>query len=159
MYSLTKGSVAKSCSSEQDFRVDEIPKQYRSTNYDYTSSAYDRGHMAPRASIDFNCDSEVESVLYSNASPQVPGLNRYGWKTLEEYVRKQIKSRGELFVIAGAIFHSDLKIHDRVTVPSHFYKVIYDPARKESIAYLFPNNSVANYDVHKKVVPILILDN
>jgi endonuclease G len=154
-YAVSKESVEASCSSDPNFRNDrDIPEEYQSTNHDYTNSGYDRGHMAPRATIDFNCASETESVLYSNASPQDPGLNQVGWKQLEADVRGWTEQRQNLFVVTGAIFHGNKRIRDRVSVPSHYYKIIYDLVRKESISFLFPNEPLATYDLDKGIVTI-----
>ncbi len=154
-YLVSKESVEASCSSQPNFRNDpDIPEEYQSTSHDYTNSGYDRGHMAPRATVDFNCASETESVLYSNASPQDPGLNQVGWKKLEENVRSWAEQRQNLFIITGAIFHGNKRIRDRVSVPSHYYKIIYDPARKESISFLFPNEPLATYDLDRGIVTL-----
>ena len=58
-------------------------------------------------------------------------------------MRKLTITRGELCVLTGPLFQGgDLRrIHGRVLVPSHIYKVVYDPHRKEAGAYLVANNS------------------
>ena len=59
------------------FRTDtQIPAPYRSGNSDYAQSGYDRGHLAPSASIDYSVDVNRETFYYSNMSPQLPGFNR-----------------------------------------------------------------------------------
>lgn len=159
-YEISEESVTESCSSQPNFRNDKsIPTEYQSTSYDYTNSGYDRGHMAPRATIDFNCASEIESVLYSNSSPQNPGFNQVGWRQLESEVRGWAKLRKKLFVVTGAIFRGGKRIRDRVTVPSHYYKIIYDPKLKESISFLFPNEPLATYDIDKGITTISEISN
>jgi len=154
-YEISEESVEGSCASQPGFRNDkDIPAEYQSTSHDYTNSGYDRGHMAPRATIDFNCVSETESVLYSNASPQDPGLNQVGWKALESHIRDWTKIRSKLFIITGAVFNGKKKIRDRVSVPSHYYKVIYDLDTQESISFLFSNEPLAAYDLDKGVSTI-----
>ena len=114
--------------------------------------------MAPRATVDFNCASEIESVLYSNASPQDPGLNQVGWQQLEFFVREWVNEKNRLIIITGAVFHSKKRIRDRVTIPSHYYKVIYDPAQKQSISFLYPNEPLARYNVHTGITTISHID-
>jgi len=86
-----------------------------------------------------------ESFLLTNLAPQVgAGFNRGIWKKLEEDVRTWTEERGELYVVSGPIYEgSNIKTigPDHVAVPTAFYKVIFDPVKVESIAFILPNKS------------------
>ena len=59
-------------------------------------------------------------------------------------MRKWARERGTLYVVTGPVYDpaplSTLGTND-VSVPSHFYKVIFDPIRVEAIAFILPNTN------------------
>jgi len=115
---------------------------------------FDRGHMAPAASMKFSKLAMTESFYLSNMAPQQgPGLNQHIWAELEGVVRDWTCDRGELYVITGPIYDgetTDLLGPDEVAVPTAFYKIAYDPAAKRLIAFILPNERV-----DKKGKPVL----
>lgn len=155
-YRITGESVVKKQKRSNRFKVDrELPENARATLTDYRGSGYDRGHMAPAATVDFSRESMQESFLLSNMTPQLPGLNRQGWRHLEAYVREWAMERGELYVVTGALFEGGLAvIGDQVHVPSGFYKVILDPVRRAGIAFIVPHRNVAKADLPRYIVSI-----
>lgn len=130
------------------FRVDQdIPPEYRSGNSDYTGSGYDRGHMAPSASIDFSRKANDETFFYSNMTPQLPGFNRNMmghsgvWGAIEDHERDWVRKRKELYIIAGTyVAASHKSIGHGVAVPTYFFKILYDPVTQESIAFWMPQD-------------------
>ena len=110
---------------------------------DYRKSGYDRGHLAPAADMGFSARTMADSFYMSNMSPQKPQFNRGVWKDLEEQVRRFALDEGEIYVVTGPILPAVKTItigSSRVTVPTHFYKVVYDltPPQK-MIAFILPN--------------------
>jgi len=153
-YRLTAKSVSHKTKREEQFEPDtSIPKAYRAELADYKNSGYDRGHLAEYASMDFSAKSAKQSFLLSNISPQRAGLNRHGWAQLEKYVRFWEKAKGELYVYTGVIYKNKMPRSfigkGKVAVPDYFYKVIYAPKQKESIAFVMPNKKVEKQDVAK----------
>lgn len=153
-YRVTSKSISHKTKRKDQFEPDiSIHKDYRAELFDYKKSGYDRGHLAEYASMDFSDQSARQSFLISNMSPQRAGLNRHGWSELEKYVRLWAKARGELYVYTG-IIHKNKKPHtfigkNKVAVPDYFYKVIYAPRQKESIAFVMPNKKVEKQEVAK----------
>ena len=91
----------------------------------------------------------------SNISPQKAGLNRQGWRYLEEYIRNWTADRGELYVATGPLFEGELQaIGHGVIVPSHFWKVIYDNVSKEMIAFIVPHQPVSKSDIPSCIVSV-----
>lgn len=139
---LLAGNVPRS----DDFRPDvDLESGERSELKDYKNSGFDRGHMAPAGAMKWSERAMSESFLLSNMAPQVgAGFNRGIWKSLEEKVRVWAVARGELYVVTGPIYDSaNLSTigTNQVTVPTHFYKVIFDPVSVEAIAFILPNKS------------------
>lgn len=118
----------------RDKRID-ISKQL--TDKFYAGSGFDKGHMSRFE--DANWDKTEEAALrngiytcfYTNACPQVPGLNRGGgiWGKLEKAilekgVKKEKGSEGRITVFNGPIFSSNKKKFRGEIVPMEFFKII-----------------------------------
>jgi endonuclease G len=143
-YYITKESVhGTNVPRSESFKEDlDIPTEYRSGSTDYYHSGYDRGHIAPSASIDYSREANDETFLYSNMAPQLPGFNRnmmgYSgvWGAIEDKERKWVKARNILYIVAGTHFEEPSEqINDNVGIPTAFYKIIFDPIRVEAIAF------------------------
>jgi endonuclease G len=138
----------------------DLAKGQRAELKDYRGSGFDRGHMAPAASMKFSVAATTESFYLSNMSPQIgPNMNRGIWADLEEMTRNWTCERGDLVVITGPIYGERPKTigDDHVAIPKSFYKVAYDPTRGRAIAFVLPNkeiekNGQAAWDVLKNYV-------
>jgi len=129
----------------------DLSKGNRAELEDYKSKlpnkrSFDRGHMAPAASMKFAEKAMTESFYLSNMAPQQGiGLNRHIWADLEGIMRDWTCERGELYVITGPIYDTedfDLLGPNQVAVPTAFYKIAYDPSRQRLIAFILPNEKV-----------------
>ena len=113
---------------------------------DYRKSGFDRGHMAPAASMKFDIEAMRQSFYLSNMAPQVGrGLNQHIWADLESLVRDWTCDRGRLVVITGPIYDdgpSRTIGEGAVAVPSAFYKIAYDSKAKRALAFILPNAAV-----------------
>ena len=136
---------------QNDSRIDtDIPAIYQTTPDDYDEPIYDQGHLANSESLDASIQMNSETFLLTNMSPQLPGLNRAGWKGLENRERKWTDQRGELYIYSGAMFVGGVKaiIGNGVPVPTHYYKILFDPARNEAIAFLFPHTDIKTSELN-----------
>lgn len=105
----------------------------------YASSGFDKGHMGRFE--DANWDSTeakafrngIYTCFYTNACPQVPGINRMGenlWGKLEKAilekgVKKEAGKQARMTVFNGPIFDEDKdRIRMGTTVPMQFYKIV-----------------------------------
>jgi endonuclease G len=144
-YHLTREHIlAGNVPRSDDFRPDvDLEPGERSELKDYKGSGFDRGHMAPADVMKWSERAMSESFLLSNMAPQVgAGFNSGIWKSLEGKVQKWALARGELYVVTGPIHDSGTLGTigaNKVTVPGHFYMVIFDPVRVEAIAFILPN--------------------
>ena len=128
------------------FHVDErLPAGARAELKDYARSGYDRGHMTPSGDMPDET-AQYESFSLANMAPQNPENNRHLWQGIESAVRKLALDRGELYVLTGPLFRGDeQKRVGHVRVPSHLFKVVYDPRRQEAAAYLVDNSDTRDY--------------
>lgn len=100
----------------------------------YTSSGYDRGHMAPNSSFGFQYGqmAQYQTYFMSNISPQTPSLNRGVWKTLESDIAelsqsdKKNKEVHDVYVTTGPIFDPNqmVTMDSGVVIPMAFYKIV-----------------------------------
>ena len=143
-YHLTREKMLGTVPRSDNFRPDpDLAPATRSELADYRGSGFDRGHLAPAAAMKWDARAMSDSFLLSNMAPQVgAGFNRGIWRVLEAKVRHWTTDRGELYVVTGPIYASDELMQigpNQVSVPTHFYKVIFDPIRVEAIAFILPN--------------------
>ncbi|WP_407931688.1 DNA/RNA non-specific endonuclease [Geomonas diazotrophica] len=156
---MTRERLQAKLKRSDNFRPDlELPKGERAELSDYRGSGYDRGHMAPAADMAWDEQAMSESFYLSNMVPQAgEGMNRGIWAELEGKVRKWVEKRGELFIYSGPIYPKGaLRTIGRnhVAVPSALYKVILDPARREALALIMPNQPLETEDMPKYLVPV-----
>lgn len=112
------------------------------TKLEYNQSGYDRGHMAPAADMKFTKVAMEECFYMTNMSPQEPAFNRGIWKDLEEDIRGWASKIDGIYIVTGALFEQDKRIRKaKITIPSHFYKILYTPSEKapRMVAFLLPN--------------------
>lgn len=125
------------------FRPDDrLDHAQRAELADYKRSGFDRGHMAPDADS-WSADSEYDTFVLSNMIPQEPVNNRGLHAHIEAAVRHAAMKNGELFVFTGPLFlNSNVsRIHNRIPVPDHLYKLVYDPKTNRAAAYLEENSN------------------
>ena len=129
--------------SNYSFRRDPAIPTGSAVTSDYTRSGFDRGHLAPAADMAYSEETMRDSFYMTNISPQRPEFNRGIWKDLESWARQTAIKEGMVVIITGPVFptqDAETIGKNKVTVPTHFYKIIYDltPPQK-MIGFLLPN--------------------
>jgi endonuclease G len=140
-YKLTKEMLQGDAQRNSSFRNDPLVTTKSASTKDYTMSGYDRGHLCPAADMKFDDTAMYESFYMSNVSPQIPEFNRGIWKELESQVRNWTYEKDSLYVITGPIFDDvDVRIgKNEVRVPKYLFKILYDAAYNQMIAFTLPN--------------------
>lgn len=147
VYKLTRDEVMTKVSKRKNrFKEDPEIATGSACSADYRQSGYDRGHLAPAADMAFSEQAMADSFFYSNMSPQHPKFNRGIWKKLEEQVRHFAVREEEVYVVTGPVLPKEKTITigpNQVTVPTHYYKVVYDLTEpKKMIGFIVPNTNV-----------------
>lgn len=142
--------------AEEFHAEDALPPGRRAEPDDYRRSGFDRGHQAPAEDFTWDPQAAYESFSMVNAAPQLPGLNREGWERLEQTVRAWAWTRGSVIVFVGPILTPQPPTigADRVAVPIAFFKVVYDPAAGQAIAFLMPQRYIGKGDLSRWVTSV-----
>lgn len=160
---LTKEKATAVMDRPDVFKADpDLAVGKRAELSDYKKSGYDRGHMAPAADMRWDIQAMNECFYLSNMVPQVgKGMNQGIWKDLEENVRSWAVTRDGLYVFTGPIYEDASKAigKNQVAVPTHLYKIIYDPHKAKAIAFIMPNEPLKAADMPKYIVTIRDVEN
>ena len=132
-----------------------------STESDYRSTGFDKGHLSPAADNNMSEQANRESFLMSNMSPQLPSFNRGIWAELESWVRDQAELHSTVFVVTGPVFSNNLGAigGNKVTVPGYFFKALlrFDGTTARTIGFLLPHvGAIGN--IKDYVVPVNTLE-
>lgn len=142
-----------------NFQADpQVPNPAQASLNDYKGSHFDRGHMSPAADMRVPANSNLdptqtmsESFYLTNMVPQVGMNNNRGiWADLEGQLRGWSVHRGQILVVTGPVFDKGYQTigSSRVAVPTYLYKVILDPKKMETIAFLIPNQQIVTRKSH-----------
>ena len=140
---------AKEIDRDDSFHEESrLPASMRAKLSDYSSSGYDRGHLAPNGDM-ANRSQQYDSFSLANIAPQSPRNNRYIWRNIESATRYLALQYGEVYTVTGVAF-TDKKVQrlqGRVLVPSHFFKAVYIPAINQAGVYYAPNDESERIEV------------
>ena len=121
----TNGSVGRT----EAWALDPYLGNDSSAPFTHYGDDYDKGHQIP--SNDRQCCYEANAQTYygTNITPQEPGLNQYGWKSLEESVRGWAATSDTLYVVTGCVVnpaeeYTTDSYGNTVTVPSAYFKAV-----------------------------------
>lgn len=131
--------------SNEFFADPRLPQDARAELRDYAGSGLDRGHLAA-AGDQPDAASMTQSFALSNIVPQDPAHNRKTWAKIEADVRKFARrAGGDVFVFSGPLFNGQMKTigFNRVWVPSHLFKLVYDERSGRAWAYIVENTATA----------------
>ncbi|RJG27650.1 DNA/RNA non-specific endonuclease [Massilia cavernae] len=122
-----------------------LPRGQRAELSDYARSGFDRGHLAPNGNMP-DRRSQRESFSLANMVPQDAENNRHVWAGIEAVVRKMAAKEGALYVVTGPAFLGrSLRKVGNVLVPSHLYKVVWNPRRQAGAAWFIENAAATQY--------------
>ena len=143
---------------------ESIPAKFRARLSDYFRSGYDRGHQVPAADAKWSQDALDQTFLLSNMCPQVgDGFNRDYWAHFEDFCRRLTHDYPSIRIVTGPLYLPRRDPEDgkwkisyevigsppNVSVPTHFYKVIFAEDGKTGgnvslAAFVLPNAPIAN---------------
>lgn len=144
---LTKDELQNACIKRSSFRQDPLANGSDISPREYIRSGYDKGHMSPAEDNAWNQTTEDQSFYMTNMTPQVPELNRDGWKYFEQIERQYALQYGKVIIWSGPIFVSFSNIRNEIRIPDYFWKVIFIPSMNKTVSILVPNKQVRGQDI------------
>ena len=144
---LTRAGIgdANEKRTNQFFADARLPRSERAELSDYKGSGYARGHMAPAGNMS-NSTAMAQSFSLANIVPQNPTQNSGPWSKIEQDTRRYVlRAKGNVFVITGPVFgpKSQTVGANRVRVPTHLFKLVYDEGTGKAWAHWQPNSEDA----------------
>lgn len=146
---LNKEQIEAKVTRATKFFADaRLPRAERAELEDYKNSSMDRGHMAPAGDMATE-ESMAQSFSLANMVPQYPVNNRKAWAGIEKATRKYVmRAAGDVFVITGPVFEPNPPTigPNKVWVPQHIFKLVYDPSTGRSWAHWLDNTDAAHVE-------------
>jgi endonuclease G len=143
---LDRASVADADEKRTDkfFGDARLPSRERAELSDYRNSGYSRGHMAPAGNMP-NPTAMAQSFSLANMIPQLQRHNGGPWSKVERDTRKYAsRAKGAVYVITGPIYSAGSRIEtigeNKVRVPDHIFKLVYDEAGNRARAHWHANS-------------------
>lgn len=132
------------------YEEERLPKGERGTLTAFSGSGMDRGHLAPAADMS-DRQSMAQSFSLANIVPQAPQMNRKAWAGVEKATRRYVqRAQGDVFVFTGPAFLEQRgwigRGRDKVAVPSHLYKLVYDATTHRAWAHFMANDDAAQIE-------------
>ncbi|MCT9812326.1 DNA/RNA non-specific endonuclease [Acidovorax sp. Be4] len=127
--------------SEHFFADARLPAAERSELADYRGSGYSRGHMAPAGDMS-TPTAMAQSFSLANMVPQNQPFNAGAWSEIEHSTRQYVlRAQADVYVFTGPVFAADAPTigPGKVQVPSHLFKLVYDPCSGKSWAHWLAN--------------------
>ena len=104
---------------------------------DAASELLDTGMAAQEGSVD-----PIGEAVVSHAE-QSPGFKRGIWQRLFSRERGWARKRGKLLVLSGPVFAVNVaKRAVGLSAPTHYFKILFDPNRRETLSFLIPNKAL-----------------
>jgi endonuclease G len=139
---LNKAQLGSGLPRANKFFADaRLPRAERAELADYKDSGLDRGHMAPAADMS-TPQAMAQSFSLANMVPQSVEGNRHAWASIEKATRKYVmRAAGDVFVVTGPVFALPAPTigANKVWVPQHLFKLVYDPATGRAWAHWLDN--------------------
>ena len=144
---LTASDFGKA-NRQNDFRPDErLPQNWTHVMpNDYSRSGYDRGHLCPSADRSNSEESNSETFLMTNMTPQTHALNAGPWEKLETYSRSMVRRDTTLYIIAGQYGEKE-KLKNKVSVPTNFWKIIVVLPANGNVSAINANTRIIAVDM------------
>jgi len=123
------------------FPDQRLPRGERAELADYRGSGYSRGHMAPAGDMS-TPEAMAQSFSLANMVPQDQTFNGGAWAQIEQQTRQYVLgAQADVYVFTGPVFAQDASTigAGRVQVPSHLFKLVYDPCSGRSWAHWLAN--------------------
>lgn len=144
-YKVTKAQVNRDDKVKAKYIPDPEVNTRSATKKDYKQGGYVMAQFVSYLDIKQIPGAVEESFYMTNITPMKLAFHNHIWLLTEELIRLWSASSTEgLYVVCGPIL-SDAPFpamgDNNVSVPTRYYKVVYDPENKKAIGFIFRNGT------------------
>ncbi len=144
-YTVSKAQVNKNEKVKEKYQTDPKIKTRSADKKDYKKSGYIMAQFVNYLDLKPIEGAIEESFYMSNIVAMKQAFYIHVWLKFEDMIRLWSSETSKLHVITGPIL-SDSPFptlgKSKVSVPSRFYKIVYDPDNQKAIAFIFKNGTV-----------------
>lgn len=129
---------------------------YQVQNNSYSGSGFDRGHNCPSGDRTSSTDANSATFLMTNMIPQAPQNNQQTWEGLESYLRTQVLSGNEVYIIMGSYGSGGVGSVSTSVVTSINGGKVNVPSNVWKVAVILPtgNNDLSRVTADTRVIAV-----
>ena len=155
-WELTAAELEGQVECSYSFSRDPDVRPPKASREDYSHSGWDKGHMAPRADMEWANIAMEESYYFTNICPQDHEMNAGAWQKIERLTRRVACHKERVYVVCGPVFttHRHGTIGEaKVQVPDAFFKAlaVADGSRMQTVGFLMDNTPQTSSPRHYAV--------
>lgn len=114
---------------------------------DWNGANMDKGRLALLSTFGHQ-NANAQTYALTNVVAQPPRFHKQVWSKVEQEVKNYVSvAKGDVYVYTGALYTSIDKMqilgNNRVWVPTHLYKLVYDPTTNNAWAQVVANEADA----------------
>jgi endonuclease G, mitochondrial len=141
-YKVTNANVTKDDKMKGKYQPDPEISTRSATKKDYKDSGYLMAQLCNYADVSQIDGATEESFYMSNIVPMKLAYYQHIWLKTEDLIRLWLKGTDAFYIVAG-VYTNEAPYptigENKVAIPKHFYKVVYDKVNNEAIAFKFKN--------------------
>ena len=143
-YKVTKGQINPNSEVKGKYIPDPLITTRSASKKDYKHAGYIMAQFVSYLDVRQIPDAVDESFYLSNISPMKLAYYNQIWLKTEQMIRLWTTGTKGLYIVCGPIL-TDSPFPtigaNNVSVPKRYYKVVYDPANKKAIGFVFKNGT------------------
>lgn len=144
-YRITKTQVNKELPFKAKYKKDPLIAIRAADKKDYKDSGYLMAQIVNYLDV-LNIEGAAEETFYmSNIVPMKLAFHRHIWLGCENLIRMWVANTEGLYIIAGPIIEADAPFptmgDNKISVPSRYYKIVYDDKNKKAVGFVFKNGT------------------
>ncbi len=112
---------------------------------DYRRTRLGALQLVSPAEMGWSMIATRETFLSSNICPQDTSISNGVWQELTRQSQQWAIDKGALHIVSGTVFQGRIRSfgRNRISIPSHFYKVLLDftPPKLQGVGFIIPNRA------------------
>ncbi len=144
-YKVTKAQVNKEAKVKAKYKEDPKVSVRAANKKDYKNGGYLMAQLVSYLDVMGIDGAEEETFYMSNIVPMKLAFYIHIWLKCEDLIRMWTANTDGLYVITGPVIEADAPFptmgQNKVSVPSRYYKIVYDEKNKKAVGFVFKNGT------------------